>query len=307
VNVKERDDIPMKTVEVVLLSLFVATLVSVLPVHAQYKPWVFVTISNGPQHGTDTMGHATGATDCIDASFGESELPPPPPSGVFDTRFVEAGCSPTIQGLSLDMHGWNTLEDTSTTFNMRIQKDTTLPILLTLSRDWTSVFPSLEIYDGPSGGVGTLDIIMATDPERDTLTLGYFATTHGVTSFHDVTAPAIIVAPSPTGVPLKNGSLLPKHFELSQNFPNPFNPTTTISFAIERVAATTLEVYNVLGQRVATLISQQLAPGNYTTRWNGTDDHGAYVSSGVYFLHMSANTVNGAVAYNQVRKIVLMK
>jgi hypothetical protein len=141
---------------------------------------------------------------------------------------------------------------------------------------------------------------------RDTLTLGYIH--NGV--FESVSGIFIQWRAKPLGtlgIPIRKNALVPTRFQLSQNFPNPFNPTTTISFAIERAAATTLEVYNVLGQRVATLISQQLAPGYYTARWNGTSDNGMPVSSGVYFLHMSANTFDGAVAYNQVRKIVLMK
>jgi hypothetical protein len=297
----------MKYLPIVVLILAIVFFASISNAQGHNEEWVFVTISNGLEHGTDTMGYAVGATNCIDASFGESELPPAPPSGIFDMRFVESECYPTIQGLSLDLHGVNDSTDVYAPFYMSIQKDTTLPILMTFSHGWSSLFYSLEIYDGPSGGVNTLDVIMSPDPERDTLTLAYSATSHEVTTIHDVTMP-VLLAPLPgVGVPIKNGSLVPKHFQLSQNYPNPFNPSTTIAFAIEKSATTTVEVFNVLGQRVATLVSAQLGPGYYTARWNGTSDGGATVSSGVYFVHMRASATNGSVAFDQVKKLVFMK
>jgi flagellar hook assembly protein FlgD len=70
---------------------------------------------------------------------------------------------------------------------------------------------------------------------------------------------------------------------------------------------TVVEVYNVLGQKVATLVDQQLAPGNFSARWNGTNDNGRTAASGVYFVRMHAQPTGGAAAFTQIRKIVLMK
>ena len=153
-------------------------------VHAQAREWITVTISDGKSQRTDTMGVAIGATNCIDPSLGESELPPVPPTGIFDCRFLESACTPAIQGLSLDFH--NAARDT-TSFYMSIQKDTTLPILMTLQHGWTAIFPYIEIYDASN----SLDVVMATGPERDTLTLGYSVTARGVTTYYDVTSPVI--------------------------------------------------------------------------------------------------------------------
>lgn len=81
-----------------------------------------------------------------------------------------------------------------------------------------------------------------------------------------------------------------KVFEMQQNFPNPFNPTTTISFSIEQTSSfVTLEIYNLKGQKVKTLISDRFEAGNYSTTWNGTDNENSTVSSGIYFYKMKTD------------------
>ncbi|MBD3403650.1 T9SS type A sorting domain-containing protein [candidate division GN15 bacterium] len=84
------------------------------------------------------------------------------------------------------------------------------------------------------------------------------------------------------------GDVLPVDYELVQNYPNPFNPTTTISFTLPQKAFAELTVYNVLGRKVTTLLSKDLAAGTHTVEWNGTDSHGAAVSSGVYIYRLTA-------------------
>ena len=83
--------------------------------------------------------------------------------------------------------------------------------------------------------------------------------------------------------------VVPDKFSLSQNYPNPFNPTTTIKFEIMNAANSPggenidLVIYNILGQRVKTLLSGFYSPGQYTVVWDGTDDSGSKQASGVYF------------------------
>jgi hypothetical protein len=81
---------------------------------------------------------------------------------------------------------------------------------------------------------------------------------------------------------------LPKTFDLSQNYPNPFNPTTVIKFSLPRRCSANLEIYNILGQRVAVLVDKELAAGYYELQWNGTNSSGGQVGSGVYFYHLRA-------------------
>ena len=79
---------------------------------------------------------------------------------------------------------------------------------------------------------------------------------------------------------------IPVELTLYPSYPNPFNPTTTISFAVPREEFVTLEVYNLLGQNVASLISARIASGYYEMHWNaGT------LQSGVYFLRLGAGSV----------------
>ena len=96
-------------------------------------------------------------------------------------------------------------------------------------------------------------------------------------------------------------SVLPQTFELYQNFPNPFNPYTTIRFALPEAEHVTLEVYNLLGQRVISLVNEQMAAGTHTVVWNGIDAGGRQVATGVYFYRISAGE------YNDVKKMILIK
>jgi len=78
----------------------------------------------------------------------------------------------------------------------------------------------------------------------------------------------------------------PEGFSLYQNYPNPFNPSTTITFAIPQLAVVSLDVYNLLGQRVASLISKSLSAGVYEIAWNAGN-----LPSGVYFYRLEAGSV----------------
>ena len=94
---------------------------------------------------------------------------------------------------------------------------------------------------------------------------------------------------------------LPARFALSQNIPNPFNPVTVISFAVPERAHVLIEVYDVAGRRVATLVDAEQTPGVTSVVWDGTDDRGRRTASGVYFCSMRSESFDDAV------KMVLLK
>ena len=94
---------------------------------------------------------------------------------------------------------------------------------------------------------------------------------------------------------------VPTSFTLEQNFPNPFNPSTTIRFAVPKRTQVTLTVYNTLGQRVATLVNEAKNEGFYAIRWNGRSDQGFSVASGMYFYHITAGNFTAS------RKMLLIK
>ena len=90
-------------------------------------------------------------------------------------------------------------------------------------------------------------------------------------------------------------------FRLKQNYPNPFNPSTRISFTVPEAGRAVLRVYNVRGQLVRTLLDRRVEAGEVTVRWNGEDQQGRAVSSGVYFCNLSA------AGMNATRKMVLLR
>ncbi|MBN1559563.1 Ig-like domain-containing protein [candidate division KSB1 bacterium] len=94
---------------------------------------------------------------------------------------------------------------------------------------------------------------------------------------------------------------VPKEFRLAQNYPNPFNPATTIRFDVPNVAQVTLQIYNVLGQHVRTLVNEQMEPGYHVIMWDSKNDQGMRVSSGVYYYQISAGD------FRDVKKMALVK
>ncbi|GEM_PF-963076 len=94
---------------------------------------------------------------------------------------------------------------------------------------------------------------------------------------------------------------LPKAFALKQNFPNPFNPITSINFEMPTAQNVRLTVYNMLGQSVRTLVNDQRSAGLYTILWDGRDDAGHMVGSGVYFYQIQAGS------FTKTAKMVFLK
>jgi len=99
----------------------------------------------------------------------------------------------------------------------------------------------------------------------------------------------------------KDESILPTEFVLAQNYPNPFNPETVISFAIPTHGNVSLEVYDVLGRKVSTLVNEKMTPGNYNVIWNGKDYNGNSLASGVYIYKLSTDK------YSLTKKMMLLK
>jgi len=82
---------------------------------------------------------------------------------------------------------------------------------------------------------------------------------------------------------------VPENYILKHNYPNPFNPETTIEYHLTRTADVRLEIYNLLGQRVRLLVNTKKQPGEYTVKWDGKDDNGQDLASSVYVIHLSTS------------------
>jgi hypothetical protein len=105
----------------------------------------------------------------------------------------------------------------------------------------------------------------------------------------------------PTAIPDLESVNMPTTFALDQNFPNPFNPSTTIRFSIPEATQVTLIVYNNLGQKVRTLSDENMSAGAYQVSWDGTNDTGQLMSSGIYYYQIQAGS------FNQVKRMILIK
>ena len=97
------------------------------------------------------------------------------------------------------------------------------------------------------------------------------------------------------------GVPLPKEFALGQNYPNPFNPVTRIMVEMPKDAVVDVAVYDIVGRRVATILSGEQAAGYHLVEWNGQNASGQSVSSGMYFVRMTSEQ------FTAVRKVMLMK
>lgn len=99
-----------------------------------------------------------------------------------------------------------------------------------------------------------------------------------------------------TPIPGEKGPETPEQFGLTQNYPNPFNPTTKIGFKLPQVSEVTLTVYNVLGQKVSTLVDRRIKSGRHTVTFDGSS-----LSSGVYTYRLKAGN------FTETRKMLLIK
>ncbi|HPN35795.1 MAG TPA: T9SS type A sorting domain-containing protein, partial [bacterium] len=86
----------------------------------------------------------------------------------------------------------------------------------------------------------------------------------------------------------RTGNWIPTEFSIAQNYPNPFNPSTVIAYNLAKPAEVKLMVYNLLGNRVATLVNSRQTAGSYKVTWNAMDDWGRPVSAGIYFYRIEA-------------------
>jgi hypothetical protein len=117
----------------------------------------------------------------------------------------------------------------------------------------------------------------------------------------DVVEAAVAWINSATDVENDTEDMLPTNFTLSQNYPNPFNPVTQIDYYIPKRNHVTILVYNLLGQKIKTLIDEAKPAGQYSITWDGNDTDGSEVATGIYFYYLRADD------YVETRKMLLLK
>lgn len=100
---------------------------------------------------------------------------------------------------------------------------------------------------------------------------------------------------------IKSHNSNPQEFSLSQNFPNPFNPSTIIKFCIPKDEYVQIEVYNIHGEKMCSLVNEKLLAGTYSRTWKGSNSHRERLPSGIYFYKMTAGD------FVKMKKLTLMK
>ena len=105
---------------------------------------------------------------------------------------------------------------------------------------------------------------------------------------------------NPVGIEDEDPTIV-EQFDLLPNYPNPFNPSTTITYRVAKTTDVELKIYNVNGELVRTLVTGKQKAGKYTIQWNGVNDNGAPVASGIYFLRMKAGD------FSKVQKMTLLR
>ena len=110
-----------------------------------------------------------------------------------------------------------------------------------------------------------------------------------------------------TGIEEEN-NIYPTEFNLLQNYPNPFNPATNIKFTVSSESNISIRIYNTLGKEIIELLNETRSSGEYEITWNGTDNFGNKVSSGVYFITMEANSYTQySLPFRKTIKSILLK
>jgi hypothetical protein len=209
------------------------------------------------------------------------EMPPPPPEGCLDARFeTEQG------GFMLQTHASAVSDPVE--FPIALQASA-FPLTITWKiAGAQATEPTLPTYAYElSDGLGGRAFGTQTMSGEGTMTIRNQAVTRFVLT-------------------VKNGEQLPTEYALYQNYPNPFNPTTNIKFALPVPSKITIEIYNILGQMLRTLVDEQRPAGYHVSEWNGTNDAGQFVGSGVYFVRLHADGGEGRT-YSEVKKVMMLK
>jgi hypothetical protein len=251
----------------------------------------------GPAYETIYFGVHPNATSGVDGALGEFTLPPVDP-WIFDARFV----SPLIgEGLWMDILKFRSYSQVDT-FQFNFQPT---PLLgnypVKVSWPWQlvkSICDSMVIKDQLAAPT------IRARMDRDSFII---VSNPSIRSLYIVNYGAF---PLPLGVTPKSPEL-PRGFVLYQNYPNPFNPITNITFSTDKSAKVHIKIYDVIGREIATITDAVFFAGQYTLQWNGKDETGLSVPSGVYYVRMIAQSfaddgIEGK-QFISTRKMIMVK
>ncbi len=229
------------------------------------------------------IGVHSDASAGFDAYFDYPEPPQAPTSSQISTYFVHSN--------------WNEV------IGSRYNRDIRSPIYMDESEVW-----QLTIQSEP----GEVALGWAYDTEElpEHIQLILTDINHGITInmieqedylFNNASGESVFLITVLRSLVGVEGVLIPGEYALSQNFPNPFNPTTTISYALPEIADVKLTIYDIMGREVVSILNGQQPIGYHKVLWNGTNAAGTSVNTGVYFCRLKAGD------YSKTIKMIFLK
>ena len=214
---------------------------------------------------------------------------------------------------AVDIGGWYASDDASDVTKHQIPSDDSSNTIIKAGGYlvlWASSEPSrgsLHVDFKLSKGGEYIGIVLPDSVTIvDSLTFGsqtddmsFARLTDGALTWSKITTPT--PGYSNASLFVNSNTSLPLEFILQQNYPNPFNPTTSISFSVPIADIVQLNIYDILGNKITTLMNDYISPGNYNLKWNGKDFRGEEVSGGVYLYELKSST------FNKTQKMIFIK
>jgi len=235
-----------------------------------------LTIRDAAGHsGTLYFGEKSDETtrDPLDPDEIFSELPPAPPTAAFDVRFSTQKFIESYPGVgNTDLPGGGHFE---------------LPVSVQ-----GAAYPLTVEWVITSLAGGERAFVLSATVAGATLHRVMQGTGSAVLKSADITRLSITSS---------GGSDLPVEFSLGRNYPNPFNPNTHLAYSLPEGGPVSLKVFDLLGREVRTLVNETMTAGIYDAVWDGRDDNGLAVTTGIYMVRMKAGE------FNTTQKVVLMK
>ena len=165
----------------------------------------------------------------------------------------------------------------------------------------------------PTGNVVWGPDLAAIDSDGDGFTNGEeLQDPNGVWSSGSIGDPSLVTNPGdassfPNPTSVENIGSIVSTYKLNSNYPNPFNPTTNISFNLPEASEVKIEIYNSLGQLVNTIANNSYGPGSFNAVWNATDEYGKKVTSGMYIYRMTAKSEIDGNQFVDSKRMLLVK
>jgi hypothetical protein len=227
---------------------------------------------------TDAEGNSQTLFFCADAAneidLSWYQMPPAPPQGVFDARFESVDGGQLLETYPAQL-------DQAREFSVKVQT-----VAYPLTVRWKILGTDTREFT-LSDAVGGRALAARTIEGEGSLQVD----NHAITRLT---------------LKVDGGNGVPTEYALYQNYPNPFNPTTSIKFALPLDSKVTVAIYNLLGQKVRSLVDADRKAGYHSVQWNGTDEFGHTVGSGVYFMRLDAKGSAGST-FVDVKKLMMLK